>query len=341
VSDRAADALSQLFLLITYLHHRDTDVPLQDAAAFLGCSVDEIERLLFAVRDRPAELPSGYDDRIQIDYEPRDEDNVDGVTVYLHTTGPLRRPLRFAPDEALALAFALRWRALADPDRAPAWQELARRFELLVARTVSGDGDAPAEGVDVDVQPSEGSGPILASLRAFVEERCACRLQYLKPAPSAPPEWRTVHPYRLVHARGRWYLIAWCELRQDLRSFRVDRVLDVERTNVAFHPPPSDFDPHALIDRFGRLLDTEAPGFSAKVRYSAPIAQWIQERWPAEKDSSGAVIVEHRVLDLHWLVRHVIQYGPEAEVLEPDWCRQLIRQCLEFLIEHLELAPSS
>ena len=35
---------------------------------------------------------------------------------------------------------------------------------------------------------------------------------------------RRVEPHRLVHAEGRWYLVAWDADRQDWRTFRVDRI---------------------------------------------------------------------------------------------------------------------
>lgn len=53
---------------------------------------------------------------------------------------------------------------------------------------------------------------------------------------------RSVEPHRLVHARGRWYLVAWDVDRQDWRTFRVDRVEPKIPTGPRFAPrePPSD-----------------------------------------------------------------------------------------------------
>lgn len=324
MSERAADTLAQLFLLIAYLHQRATDVPIEEVGAFLGASVEEVERLLFLVRDRPTELPSGFDDRIQIDYVSTDEaDPGAPATVYLHSTGPLRRPTRLSPDEALALAFALRWQALGDSSRADRARKIAQRLEALA---IGGPSAEPT--VPFDLEESEGAGRLVSLLRGWIEERQPVRIQYLKAEPNARPEERTVHPYELVHARGRWYLLAWCDARNDLRSFRVDRILDATPASTAFRPPPDSLDPRAFVDAFGRLLDADAPSFPARVRYSARIAPWIRERWPATAEPSGAVIVEHRVMDPQWLVRHLLQYGPEAELLEPAWCRRLVQDRL-------------
>ena len=52
---------------------------------------------------------------------------------------------------------------------------------------------------------------------------------------------RLFDPYGLAHRQGRWYVGGWCGLRQCLRSFRVDRVIDVDLTDVSFERP-EDFD---------------------------------------------------------------------------------------------------
>jgi predicted DNA-binding transcriptional regulator YafY len=54
------------------------------------------------------------------------------------------------------------------------------------------------------------------------------------------------------------------------------------------------------------------------VRYSARIARWIGEREGRAADGAdGSITVEHPIADPDWAVRHVLQYGPDAEVLAP------------------------
>jgi predicted DNA-binding transcriptional regulator YafY len=45
---------------------------------------------------------------------------------------------------------------------------------------------------------------------------------------------------------------------------------------------------------------------------------------PGELQQDGSYVVEHPVADVQWAVRHVLQYGPEAEVLEPAELREEI-----------------
>jgi hypothetical protein len=67
-------------------------------------------------------------------------------------------------------------------------------------------------------------------------------------------------PHLLVHAWGWQYWIGYCHLRQAIRSFRVDRILDLVVLDQTVEEP-TDFDLQAY-------LATE-PFFQPKVRGSA------------------------------------------------------------------------
>lgn len=65
------------------------------------------------------------------------------------------------------------------------------------------------------------------------------------------------------------------------------------------------------------------------MRYSAGIARWIAERERVELDADGSVTIDHPLADEDWGVRHVLQYGAEAEVISPPEIRALVRGRLE------------
>ncbi|MFB2732501.1 helix-turn-helix transcriptional regulator [Shewanella mangrovisoli] len=49
---------------------------------------------------------------------------------------------------------------------------------------------------------------------------------------------REVRPLAIYFWRGTWTLLTWCELRQDFRNFRVDRITGLLRLNRHFAPTP-------------------------------------------------------------------------------------------------------
>src|SRR5690606_20496739 len=48
---------------------------------------------------------------------------------------------------------------------------------------------------------------------------------------------RVFNPYGVVYRGGRWYAVGHCQLRNDLRCFRLDRMLAVEPYEGSFTPP--------------------------------------------------------------------------------------------------------
>jgi predicted DNA-binding transcriptional regulator YafY len=62
------------------------------------------------------------------------------------------------------------------------------------------------------------------------------------------------------------------------------------------------------------------------VRYSPRIARWVAERAAAPLEEDGSLVLEHPVADESWAVRHVLQYGPDAEVVAPAELRAVIAE---------------
>jgi predicted DNA-binding transcriptional regulator YafY len=68
------------------------------------------------------------------------------------------------------------------------------------------------------------------------------------------------------------------------------------------------------------------------VRYSPRIARWIAERELRAIGDDGALVLDHPLADVDWAVRHVLQYGPDAEVLSPPTLRTRLRDTLDGIL---------
>ncbi|BEU03989.1 DNA-binding transcriptional regulator [Agarivorans sp. OAG1] len=54
---------------------------------------------------------------------------------------------------------------------------------------------------------------------------------------------REIRPLAIYFWRGTWTLLAWCELRDDFRSFRVDRITELKHQERVFsHSPGKELD---------------------------------------------------------------------------------------------------
>lgn len=66
---------------------------------------------------------------------------------------------------------------------------------------------------------------------------------------------RRLHPLALYFWGGTWTLAAWCELRNDFRSFRVDRMRHLESLGEVFSPKPGQM----LADFLLRVRSEQQP----------------------------------------------------------------------------------
>ena len=162
---------------------------------------------------------------------------------------------------------------------------------------------------------------VLDELRKSLRDHRKARIAYRRSG-SDEVTTRVVRLYAIVPASGMWYAVAYCESSEGLRVFRMDRVEKAEAL-ADHYEIPADFSVSETLQA-GKGLKAELPPTGIKVRYSARIARWIAEREGVAPDSDGSLTIEHPLADTDWGVRHVLQYGPDAEVLEPPALRDEI-----------------
>ena len=305
--DTALTQVERLLQLIP-LAGRPGGVPYDELAAALGIDRRQLDRDLEALTERDFYLPGGAVNDLQVIL---DEDRV-----HIWTTGQLRRPTRLSPGEAAALDLGLRILAAERGDDGPsdAMRDLLERIaravpEDLVERVVA-DGDPGA------------ADAIRALLVDAARRRRRVAVRYLKPD-ADDAEDRTVEPYVVAFAEGRAYAIGRDPEADGVRNFRVDRILEATVCDESF-TRPADFDPYVWVHD-GRVYRAAA-ATEVEVRYTGPAAPYLRERGEGETRDDGAVVVRHPVADPGWIVRHVLGYGPHAEVLGPESVRGMVAE---------------
>ena len=307
MAETAAERLERILQLLP-IAGRGDGIAYDELADRLGISTARLQRDLAELTDRDFYMDGGEGGDIQIALES------DRVRVW--TTGHLQRPTRLNVGEAAALDLGLR--ILAAEREEPELPAVMRDLLEKLAWAVPGDL--------LDRFAADGDPDAADALRALIVEAARRRLRvefsYLKPG-SDEPEARSVDPYTVAHAEGHWYVVGWCPERDDVRVFRTDRILSADVTAETFDRP-GDFDAADFITD-GRVYH---PGeeIEVVVRYAGPVAPWLLERGEGELQDDGDVIVRHSVSDPDWIVRHVLQYGGDARVLEPEWVGDRVRE---------------
>jgi proteasome accessory factor C len=233
--------------------------------------------------------------------------------VSVQSRGPYRRPIRLTPEELLVLQAALATEdGVGDATRAKLGAVASAALEAAdVVRAVPA-ALGPETAVVARAEQAMGAGRAL-------------RVRYVGEGAEQPSE-RVVEVHDVVSALGRHYLVAWCRVAGAWRRFRADRVLDAE---VLDEPFARRSDVPVIRDRADLFAAPPDGVEEVRVRFSPRIARWIAERYPqGERQGDGSVVVTFQTASVDWLVRHVLQYGAEAEVVGPGAHREAVRRAV-------------
>lgn len=131
---------------------------------------------------------------------------------------------------------------------------------------------------------------------------------------------RTLSPQRVVHYRETWYLDAWDDKRDALRSFSIDRILTATPLKEkALDVTETELDEHygSAYGIFGGKADKVAVLVFTPMR-----ARWVaDEVWHPEQrsqwleDGSYELRVPYR--DARELVMDILRHGAEVRVVTP------------------------
>lgn len=145
-------------------------------------------------------------------------------------------PLMFTAPEAQALVAAVR---IAQPRLDAAMAAEAESALAKILSVLPADARAAAESLAL-FAPDAGIAPevrdALQSMRVAVLARRKLHLRYTDEQQRHSE--RVVRPLGCFFWGAVWTLAAWCELRQDFRSFRIDRVRSVEMLDERFSDEP-------------------------------------------------------------------------------------------------------
>ncbi|GBE11631.1 HTH domain protein [bacterium BMS3Abin12] len=141
---------------------------------------------------------------------------------------------------------------------------------------------------------------------------------------------RRIHPYRLLHYRDNWYVAAWCERAQDMRTFSLDRIREASDTGRPVRPADDAALDRHLRASFG-IFTGEAASW-AVLRFTAERARWVaDERWHPDQIGQwvgGVYELQIPYSDPRELLMDILKYGPDVEVLAPEFLRALVAERL-------------
>ena len=144
---------------------------------------------------------------------------------YVLLPGFLLPPLMFSEDEIEALVLGSRWVAKRTDDRLGG---AARNALAKIAAVLPADLREALDASPLLVGPGRPDPVDLTIVREAIRAECKVSIRY-RDGDGAATE-RVVWPFALGFFDHARVIGAWCELRGDFRSFRIDRVIEFVAT---------------------------------------------------------------------------------------------------------------
>lgn len=235
-------------------------------------------------------------------------------------------PLIFDENEAAAIVLGLLGSTWLEVAQSPAAVEGALSKITRVLTEAARQHVLAASSVAILPSAGDETRPdaslILLLSDSVQRGRCA-RLEYRSEI--GDHTRRVVEPYGLVGRRGKWYLVAFCRLRKDYRTFRLDRIRKATPLEEGF-VRKGDFDFRAYAIEY---LENRSAKWRVKVVFEAPLAK-LRERMPSSlgtfTQSAHGVRLEWPVDDLDYGARYLVSCGIPFVVESPPELRAALRR---------------
>ena len=189
------------------------------------------------------------------------------------------------------------------------------------------------------INPSVQS--VLAELEQAVEKEFSVEIDY-RTGREEQPKNRMIDPYGMVYWNNKWYTVAFCHLRNEIRSFRVDRILRIKCTQIIFKRPEAFsarefFMKNLLPDLVGKegLISLIIEGRSETLNELC--MHWFLGHHLKERTSNQAIFLFEEESIHIYVPYFLLSYGKSIQIIEPQSLKERLVAIASELMEYYQL----
>jgi predicted DNA-binding transcriptional regulator YafY len=236
-------------------------------------------------------------------------------------------PLMFTDGEAIALTLGLlAIRELHFPVDVASVEGALAKTERVMPEKLLYQARGLQESITFNVSspPIQPQADFVTLLSLAVRQQQQVHLRYA--AWNGDESEREFDPYGIVFNEGYWYTSGYCHLRQDLRTFRLDRVTGLEVNSNTFERP-QDFD---ALDHVMKSLGS-IPGASGQIiiRMDTTLEQAQQSIsgiLGTVEESEDGIIYRRGSHQIEWVAHWLLTLDFPVHIIQPVELRHIIQQ---------------
>ncbi|MGL5330299.1 MAG: helix-turn-helix transcriptional regulator [Peptostreptococcaceae bacterium] len=150
---------------------------------------------------------------------------------------------------------------------------------------------------------------------------------------------RTIDPYGIVYWNNNWYIVAFCQMRNEIRSFRVDRISSIIETKNKFNRPEefvaSEFFINGIVteikngkEKIPLVIEGSISALDGLCKH------WFLGNYLEEITSNKAVFSLQEEVICTYIPNMILPYGKSIKIIEPLSLKKKMVDTLLELINH-------
>lgn len=136
---------------------------------------------------------------------------------------------------------------------------------------------------------------------------------------------RAIEPMKLIFKGRSWYAYGFCTVKNDFRIFKITRIKNIRLLEETFiRDMPADI--------WSSFQDSGSKLVELVLKIDAKMEYRIYDEFDQEsisKDPNGSFMVTMVLPEDEWVYGYILSFGNNAEVLEPEHIRKIIKSRLE------------
>ncbi|WP_087974955.1 helix-turn-helix transcriptional regulator [Oceanobacillus rekensis] len=179
--------------------------------------------------------------------------------------------------------------------------------------------------------------PFLKELEQAVADGYSIKILYHKSGQEQSKN-RLVDPYRIIYWNNKWYMIGFCHLRNDIRSFRVDRIESLMLTKNKFNQPENFSARNFFMKNLLPTIEEKEGIISLVINGNTSALDDICQHWflghyLQERTSNQAVFLFEKEMIYKYVPYLLLPYGKSIQVIEPISLKKRLIEVLSELIK--------
>ena len=139
---------------------------------------------------------------------------------------------------------------------------------------------------------------------------------------------RNVEPYGIIGWNGHWYLVGYCCLRQDYRTFRLDRIQQTTMLTETFERPDN-------FDCLAYVMAQQPGGFSIEVEFQTSLytmQQMIPASYGTLTETPTGVLFQTQYESIDSMARYLMSLNIPFVIHQPTELREALLRLAEQMV---------